>query len=400
MRYAALFLILILAAPVSAVELTILTEEYPPFNYSQEGKITGVSTEVVQQVMATTGYEYTIKSLPWSEAYERAQKEKNTLIYSISRRKKREPLFKWIGVLTPTTYSVKALASRKDIKIDKLEDMKKYKIGTNADDAVETWLLGKGFALSDLTRTTGSNSVVKNFRRLMNKEIDVWPAPDAVAFYIARQQGHSNPAAVLEIAFPLIELSGGYYIAGSLNTPETIVKSVGSALEQFKKTDDYYKILSHWGLDAQGLKTDEPITKLIYLFKYLRPVKKVGYLASDKLAVHKEGGLYRKEMREEFIERYVKTFQQWQSEFLALQDQVDAIILGDVSAIDGWSETAVRSLIQRSTRIPTGYVLEDMSGFAMLGYEGNDLVLNKKIAQNAGITFTRGLLKKADRVIQ
>ncbi|MEJ2641057.1 MAG: transporter substrate-binding domain-containing protein [Desulfosarcinaceae bacterium] len=400
MRYAALFLILILAAPVSAVELTILTEEYPPFNYSQEGKITGVSTEVVQHVMAATGYEYTIKSLPWSEAYEKAQKEKNTLIYSISRRKKREPLFKWIGVLTPTTYSVKALASRKDIKIDKLEDMKKYKIGTNADDAVETWLLGKGFALSDLTRTKGSNSVVKNFRRLMNKEIDVWPAPDAVAFYIARQQGHSNPEAVLSTSFPLIELSGGYYIAGSLDTSETIISSVGSALEQFKKTDDYYKILSHWGLDAQGLKTDEPITKLIYLFKYLRPVKKVGYLASDKLAAHKEGGLYRKEMREEFIERYVKTFQQWQSEFLALQDQVDAIILGDVSAIDGWSETAVRSLIQRSTRIPTGYVLEDMSGFAMLGYEGNDLVLNKKIAQNAGITFTRGLLKKADRVIQ
>jgi hypothetical protein len=168
MRYAALFLILILASPVSAVELTILTEEYPPFNYSQEGKITGVSTEVVQHVMAATGYEYTIKSLPWSEAYEKAQKEKNTLIYSISRRKKREPLLKWIGVLTPTTYSVKALSSRNDVKIDKLTDMKKYKIGTNADDAVETWLLGKGFALSDLTRTTGSNSVVKNFRRLMN----------------------------------------------------------------------------------------------------------------------------------------------------------------------------------------------------------------------------------------
>jgi hypothetical protein len=234
----------------------------------------------------------------------------------------------------------------------------------------------------------------------MNKEIDVWPAPDAVAFYIARQQGHSNPEAVLSTSFPLIELSGGYYIAGSLDTSETIISSVGSALEQFKKTDDYYKILSHWGLDAQGLKTDEPITKLIYLFKYLRPVKKVGYLASDKLAAHKEGGLYRKGMREEFVECYVKTFQQWRSEFLALQDQVDAILLGDVSAIDGWSEKAARNLLQHNTRIPTGNVLENMSGFAMLGYEGNDLVLNQKTAQNAGITFTRGLLKKADRVIQ
>jgi hypothetical protein len=153
-------------------------------------------------------------------------------------------------------------------------------------------------------------------------------------------------------------------------------------------------------LDAQGLKTDEPITKLVYLFKYLRPVKKVGYLAGDKLAAHKEGGLYRKEMREEFVERYVKSFQQWQSEFLALQNQVDAIILGDVSAVKGWSEAAARDLLHRSTRIPTGCVLDNMSTFAMVGYDGADLVLNKRVAESAGFSFSRGLLKKADRVIQ
>jgi polar amino acid transport system substrate-binding protein len=400
MKFVVLFLILVIAAPASAANVTILTEEFPPFNYTQRGQITGVATEVVNRIMEQTGHKITIKSLPWSETYERAQREKNTLIYSISRRKKREPLFKWIGVLTPTTYSVKTLSTRKDVKIDALEDMKRYKIGTNAEDVVETWLIGKGFALSDFERTSGSNSVVKNFRKLLNKEIDVWPAPDAVAYFIARQEGHSNPSAVLGSAFPLIELSGGYYIAASLNTSETIVSSVRNALEEFKKKDDYYKILSHWGLDAQGLRTEEPITKLVYLFKYLQPVKKVGYLASDKLAAHKEGGLYRKEIREEFVERYVKNFRQWRSEFLDLQEEVDAIILGDISAIDGWSEAAARDLLLRSTRVPTGHVLENMSDFAMVGYEGTELVLNKTVAENAGYTFSRGLLKKAHRVIQ
>jgi polar amino acid transport system substrate-binding protein len=399
MRLTSILLLLILAVPAHAIDLTLYTEEFAPFNYTQDGVITGVSTEVVNHIMADTGYNITIKSLPWSESYEKAQIEKNALIYSISRRKQREPLFKWIGIITPTSYSVKVLKSRKEIKIDTLEDMKEFKIGTNAEDVVETWMIGKGFSLSDFERTTGSNSVVKNFRKLLNKEIDVWPSPDAVAFYVARQQGHSNPSAVFRSVYPLEELSGGYYIAGSQNTSDSIITTISQSLETFKKTDEYYKILSHWGIDAQGLRTTEPIVKLMHLFNYLKPVRKLGYIASDKLAAHKEGGLYRKEISVEFVERYVKSFEAWQTEALELQDQVDAIIFGDVTAIKDWDQDRAAELLRSKTRIPTGYVLEGMAAFSMIGYEGMDLVINKKIADNAGIRLSRGLLKKAKRVI-
>jgi hypothetical protein len=104
-------------------------------------------------------------------------------------------------------------------------------------------------------------------------------------------------------------------------------------------------------------------------------------------------------MREEIVERYVKTFAAWRAEVLDLQDQVDAIVFGDVSAIEDWDGDAAQSLLESKTRIPTGYVLEGMAEFSMIGYEGQDLVLNNKIAQNAGVKFSRGLLKKADRVI-
>lgn len=113
------------AAKVEAQKLTIYTEEFPPFNFTEKGKITGVSTEIVQHVMADTGIGYRIKSLPWKQSYRLAQNEPNTLIFSISRNSRREALFKWIGILTPTTYSVMALKSRSDIKIARLGDMKR-----------------------------------------------------------------------------------------------------------------------------------------------------------------------------------------------------------------------------------------------------------------------------------
>lgn len=394
------FLILTLATPVYALNLTIYTEEFPPFNYTQQGKITGVSSEVVKNVMAATGYHFKIKALPWSESYKRAQSEKNTLIYSISRTKSREHLFKWIGVVAPTTYSVKALVSRKDIKIKRLQDMKHYRIGTNVDDVMEHWLLHQGFQLSDFTRTTGKYSTLENFENLLNNKIDVWPAPDAVAYYIARQQGHSNPDAIMKSVFKLQALSGGYYIAGGLNTPDNVIATITKALNDFKKTDKFFKILANYGVDAMGLKTPPSIVKLVYSFQHLTRLMKVGYLADDRLASHREGGLYRKAMREPLIEMYADNFNAWKKKFLALQDRVDAIIIGDVSQIKGWQNDQAETFVQRMTREPTGYVLDGMGGLAMIGYDGNDFTVNMKIARAAHIDIPKGIIRMASRVIK
>ena len=228
----------------------------------------------------------------------------------------------------------------------------------------------------------------------------MWPSPDAVAYYIARQQGHSNPAAVFKTVYPLEELSGGYYLAGSLKTSDEVIATIGQALKKFKQTDKYYKILGHWGVDAMGLKTTEPVTKLVYAFKRFSRVTKVGYLANNKLSSHKEGGLYRKEMREEFVERYAKDYDGWKENFLALQDQVDAIIIGDVSQIKGWNSAMAKTFTLNTTRIPTGYVLDGMGEYALIGYDGDDLTVNVKIAEQAGINIPASIIKKASRVIR
>jgi polar amino acid transport system substrate-binding protein len=400
MKIVITILFLVLATPLYALDLTVYTEEFPPFNYTQQGKVTGVSTEVVEKMFATTEFKITIKSLPWSDTYERAQKEKNALIYSISRNKNREPLFKWIGIVTPTTYSVKALTPRKDIKIDRLEDMKRYRIGTNVDDVMEQWLLGKGFELSNFSRTTGKYSVVQNFKNLLNKKIDVWPAPDAVAYYIAREQGHSNPDALMKSVFKIEELSGGYYLAGSRQTSDSVIAALNSALLKFKKTDEYYKILAHWGVDAMGLETTEPLIKLIYALKHLVRVLKVGYLANDNLSSHEEGGFYRKALREPLLEMYAKDFDEWKRNFVALQDQVDVIIIGDVFHIDNWQKDQATAFVQHMTRKPTGYLLDGMEQLALIGYDGDDLTVNMKIAKQGGINIPKAIKRKAIRIIE
>lgn len=400
MLYCFIYTLLVLSGLADAQQVTIYTEEFPPFNFTEKGKITGVSAEVVQHVMAGTGIDYQIKSLPWEQAYGLALKESNTLIFSISRTSSRESLFKWIGILTPTTYSVMGLKSRSDIKINSLEDLKRYKIGTTKDDIVESWLIDNGFSPTELLRSSGEHAALKNFKNLLNNRIDLWPFPDAVAYYIVRQQGHSNPESLLIKVFALEELSGGYYIAASLNTRDSIVSEVSDALMKFKLSDDYFKILAHWSIDAMGMKTDAPIAKLIYVFKNFNRIVTVGYLATDKISAHRHGGLYRKEIREEFVEEYVSSFNQWREKYTQLQDKVDALIIGDVSGIQGWDDKAARRTVQSRTNIPTGCARGELTDYAMFGYDADDFVINKSIAGNLKKPIPKSCIDKAVRIIE
>ena len=77
---------------------------------------------------------YEIKWYPWARAYRIAQEEKNTAIFSIMRTKEREELFDWTCKILETNTWVYRLKKREDIKIEKIEDLKDYKIAVWRDD--------------------------------------------------------------------------------------------------------------------------------------------------------------------------------------------------------------------------------------------------------------------------
>jgi polar amino acid transport system substrate-binding protein len=395
-----LLLSVIIVGNANALILNIYTEEFPPFNFTEKGKITGVSTEIVRHVMAYTGIQYQIKSLPWQETFRRAQVEPNSLIFSISRNKSREKKFKWIGIIVPTSYFVMALKSRTDIKIESLEDMKKYKIGTTVDDIVESWLIGKGFDTGTFLRSNGENATLKNFMNLVNNRTDICPFPDAVAYHIVRKAGHTNPNLLIKKTFPIQELSGGYHIAAGLKTPDSVIARISQALREFKQSDNFYKILAHWGVDATGVKTDAPVAKLVYALKTFNRILTVGYIAGDKMSAHRNGGLYRKEVREKFQEAYVRTFDQWLKQYAKMQNKVDALIIGDIKGIKGWNDTKARDFVQTSTKIPTGCLSGTVSDYAMFGYDEDNFVINNKIAKSIIETIPRSYIKKANRIIE
>jgi len=243
-----LLFFILLNSSLGAQKLTIYVDEFPPFNYTKNEKIEGLSVDVVRAVLNKTKFEYTITSIPWARAYTMSQSNPNTLIFSILRINKREKLFKWIGIVAPSAYSVYTLKSRDDIKINTLDDLKKYQVGTVIKDVHEHYFTTKGFDLNKFQRVAGKNAYVQNYKKLLKKRIDVLPMSDAVLNFISKEQG-DDPSKIIKKVYTLSEMSvGGASIAASLTTDDEIVFEIRQALETFKKTQEYQLILKKWGL--------------------------------------------------------------------------------------------------------------------------------------------------------
>ncbi len=143
-----LLLLVMLCLPLyaGAQDVLIVTEEWPPYNHSENGEVTGVVTEIVKAVMARTGLDFQIRVYPWARAYKMAMEIENVMIYSIFRLDNREHLFKWIAIpgLSVEMYLFKP-RHRTDIQVKDIEDVKAYTVGVTRDTSTHHFLLAKGF---------------------------------------------------------------------------------------------------------------------------------------------------------------------------------------------------------------------------------------------------------------
>ena len=232
------------ALPAAAVDkVRILTEEFPPYNFTKNGEITGFSTEVVHAVLKEIKIQGSIQSLPWARAYEIAQETPDVLIYSIGRSKERDKLFKWVGVIAPTNYYLFSW-SGKNVKVGHLDDARKYQIGTVNEDVGEQFLMSKGFVKGRNLQSSVKYEL--NFEKLKAGHVDLWIMPELVAYFLARRAG-DDPVKMLVPAYRLTDLgSDGYYMAFGIKTSDALVERFRMGLEAIKRNGTFDALKRKW----------------------------------------------------------------------------------------------------------------------------------------------------------
>lgn len=223
-----------LTANAFSAEFKIMTEELPPFNYTENGQVTGFSSDIVLEICQRVGHAKTIQVMPWARAYSSILKEPNRVLFSTTRTPQREELFKWVGpIYRPTIVFYRRTGS--GLQIASLDDAKKVgKIGTYIDDAEETLLKDAGF--SNLA-SVGDDFL--NPKKLARGRIDLWITGDLEGIYKAKKAG-VDPGD-MEMAYKI--KTKDYYLAFSKGTADAEIEKWQAALDAMRADGTYENIL-------------------------------------------------------------------------------------------------------------------------------------------------------------
>jgi len=224
---------LLLGLSICAQELKIVTEEYPPFNYEEDGNIKGFSTEIVEEILRRMDKKIDIELLPWSRAYNLTLTKEGYALFSVVKSQDREPYFKWVGPIIESSRSVFWGLEGKEYGIKKLEDAKRYKIGTYKNDADEQYLIAQGFQNLD---SVVSNE--QNLKKLLSGRIDLWATGDTVGYSMLEKIGAKTK---IKPVFTIREEQ--MYIAFSKSTPQDTINKWQKILDDMKK-DGFYDNLA------------------------------------------------------------------------------------------------------------------------------------------------------------
>lgn len=225
----------------SVDDLTLYTEEYPPFNFEERGALRGISVDLMDEMLSRAGSRLSkddIQLVPWSQGYDRAQNRANTAVFATTRTPSREDLFKWVGPIAPTRVVVTGPADA-DINIGDLDDVQRYTVGTVRDDVGEMLLLEEGVSRETLEPVA---SPEPNARKLAAGRIDLWAYEENVAKWILSEVGE-NPGDY-ETYYVLDE--GELHFAFNPDTPDSVLEQLQEALDSMREDGTYQQILSSY----------------------------------------------------------------------------------------------------------------------------------------------------------
>lgn len=222
------------AAPAAAV-LAFLTDENPPFNYTEKGRLVGVATEIVQAMAARAGLPVKTEVLAWDKAYVRTQGQRDTCLYSTARFENRERLFLWVG---PVATNHWAVYGKPDFAppLRSAKDLAPYRIGTVVRDPKVDFLRENGVTEVRQARDDAQNPARLFLPRESPDYIDLW----ITDLHAGRELAAA--AKVPGVKLVLVAAEQPLFLACNPQTDRRTVKALADALDAMKADGAFQRI--------------------------------------------------------------------------------------------------------------------------------------------------------------
>ncbi len=232
---AAMILLLCLSNSLFALdveELNLITEEYPPFNFTEDGRLQGFATDTLIEMLKIVDSDpkkHRITSLFWAQGYNLALKKKNTLLFSMARTDSRENLFKWVGPIVRSEIVVLAPIGD-NYSLKSLEEINSgnYRIGVVINDVGELLLLEQGVNRKNIHRFINGHYLT---RSLSQGKLDMLAYERKSALWNLNALGDQQEYGTI---YNLKKVN--YYYALNKKTDDQVITELQKALNQLRKS--------------------------------------------------------------------------------------------------------------------------------------------------------------------
>jgi len=220
----------IMAKMITADDLSYITEQYPPFNYEEKGRLKGITVDLLDEIRKKLNPESNssrIRLVKWTVGYQTVLKEKNTVLFSVVRTPERENLFQWAGPIAPIKIVVIARKDR-PLKINSLNDLTGCKVAAIRDDIGEQILIRGGIKREAITIRENAEDII---RMMEAGTVDAWAYEETAGLWLIKHTA-ANPGNFQSV-YGLQE--GELYFAFNRNAPKKVVQSFQQALNYLKQ---------------------------------------------------------------------------------------------------------------------------------------------------------------------
>ncbi|WP_394189433.1 substrate-binding periplasmic protein [Pseudoalteromonas atlantica] len=215
--------------------ITIYTEHFPPYNFSNKGQLQGINLDITRALCKRVNVDCQFELLPWTRAYHLAQKNKASGLVSTARSSERESLFQWVGPLASSRTFFYRLASNDHINPTELSQLSTYTLGLARGDVYAQLVHDIGFVKDkNLLNFAHHYEYINLF---FKNKIDLILGSESLLDYQLQQYGHNSADVVKLIELPVGKLKGNY-LAFNKSVPKEIVDKFNHELAALKETDD------------------------------------------------------------------------------------------------------------------------------------------------------------------
>ena len=225
-------LFLTLASPVTGKTITLGYVDFPPYEYSEDRKPTGILVEIVETIFRKADIQLVLKYLPFKRAFTEAKHGQIDGLFNFYKNDNRLIYFDYSDAVieNPLVFFV-----RKDsaISFTKLKDLRGLKIGV-----MRGYTYGDDFDASVYFTLDEANSHTSNFKKLLYGRVDAYPCDKMVGIYVARKAGLMSEFKILPN--PLKIMDG--HIGFTKDKHTDVVKKINNVISDMKEKNEIQDI--------------------------------------------------------------------------------------------------------------------------------------------------------------